>query len=81
MVGQANAQAKAKSSKQQVLYGIPEFLIAFGCDALSPKQTNLSEEIFASPNLFVQLFVNVAHRSFGENYIRSIWQMVLDIAI
>jgi hypothetical protein len=27
------------------------------------------------------MFVNVAHKSFGENYIGSIQQMVLDIAI
>jgi hypothetical protein len=71
--GQANAQAKGESNKQQVLYGIPEFLIAFGLDELSLKPANLSEEIFTSPNLFVQqLFVNAAHKSFGESYIGSI---------
>jgi hypothetical protein len=72
MVGQTNACAKGISNKQQVPYVIPEFLIAFGFDALSPKPTNLCEEIFLSPNLFIQLFVNVAHKSFGENFIGSI---------
>jgi hypothetical protein len=38
----------------------------------SPKTTNSSEEIFASPNLFIQLFVNAAHKSFGDNYIGTI---------
>jgi hypothetical protein len=37
---------EGKSNKQQVPYGIPKFLIAFGLDALSPKPTNSSEEIF-----------------------------------
>jgi hypothetical protein len=31
--------------------------------------------------LFVQLFVNAAHVRFGENYIRTTQQLVLDIAV
>jgi hypothetical protein len=38
MVGQANAQAKGKSNKQQVPYGIPEFLHAFGLDISKDNQ-------------------------------------------
>jgi hypothetical protein len=64
IVGQANAHdANGKSNKQQIPHGIPEFLLAFGLDVSSPKPTNSSKEIFLSPNLFVQLFVNAAHKA------------------
>jgi hypothetical protein len=37
MVGQTFTQLKGKSNKKQALYGIPQFLLAFGLDASSPK--------------------------------------------
>jgi hypothetical protein len=60
MVGQAYASSKWKSNKQQVPYGIPQFIRAFGIDASSPKPTGSREEISRSGNCFVQLFVNAA---------------------
>ena len=60
MVGQTYANSKGKSDKKQVPYGIPQFLLAFGLDASSPKPIKLSEQRSAFPNVFVQLFVNAA---------------------
>jgi hypothetical protein len=81
MVGQTYANSKGKSDKKQVPYGIPQFLLAFGLDASSPKPIKLNEQGSAFPNLFVQLFVNAAHARFGQNYIGSIRQLVLDMAV
>jgi hypothetical protein len=89
MVGQAFAQSQGKSDKNQAPYGVPQFLLAFGLDASSPKPLDsiallsflTTEDLARSPNSFIQLFVNAAHSSFGESYIGKIRQIVLDMAV